>query len=136
MSEAYKFTTLSEVEMLETPTDTTTLLAVEGDTVKQIPASGFSTGGSSVGGGGFTVMGTLDVSTYAITTDKTHEEIVMAVANGCAPVLILPVGQQAMLLPLIVVDDQGVLHFAMSHPTYQLEVTCTAENVWGIVTGD
>lgn len=133
MSEVYKFAAMSEVETMEAPTGTTTLLAVEGGTVKQIPASGFAAGGSA---GSFVVRGTMNVSDYSVTADKTHGEIMAAVEAGHVPVFVLPMAGSTMFLPLLIIDEAAVMRFALILPTAQMEVNCTPENVWSFIMGD
>ena len=135
MSEVYKFKSMSQVDVLEEPADGTTLLAVENGAVKQIPVA--KLGG---GGGGYMVRTVLDVETMSISSaDKTYAEILAAVDEGCAPVLRvdMPMGEDLAfaLLPMAAMQP-GVLLFLSAQPGGAMQVMCSSENEWTLLTGD
>ena len=126
MSEVYRFKAMSQVEVLEAPTGGTTLLAVEDGAVKQVPAS--AVGGS----GSYMVRLTIDLTTGAMSADRTYEEIAAAVEDGCAPVLYISAGEGMFYLLPLVMMESGVLVFMMFMGETPMSVTCTQENVWAI----
>lgn len=128
MSEVYKFKAMSQVETLEEPTETTTVLAVEDGAVRQVPAAKLGGGGS----GGYMVRAAIDVSNYSVTADKTYAEIVAAVEAGCAPVLYLAAMDGEFYLIPLVVAVEGTLLFQVYLDGAPVVVSCTAENVWAM----
>lgn len=79
MSDTFEFKNLSAAEAMESPSDTTTVLALDGGQVKQIPAGKF-------GGGSFLVTLTIDESFTVTAADKTYAEMIAAIEGGAIPV--------------------------------------------------
>ena len=130
MSDIYKFKAMSEVELLEEPGEGTTILAVENGAVKQVPAQ--KLGG---GGGGYMVRAAIDLSNNSVSGDKTYEEILTAVQEGCAPVLHIANGDQFYLIPLAAGMGDALLFQAVSEGGL-MQVICTSGNVWELVVPD
>lgn len=132
MSEVYKFKAMSQVETLEEPTETTTVLAVEDGAVRQVPAAKLGGGGS----GGYMVRAAIDVSNYSVTADKTYAEIMAAVEAGCAPVLYLAaMDGEFYLLPLVTAMENTLL-FQVYTGNAVMAISCSAEDIWALMPMD
>lgn len=131
MSEVYNFKPLNEVESQAEPSDTTTLLAVDNGTVKQIPAS--AVGGS---GGSFIVETKFDGGMQITSADKTYAEILEASQHGCVPFIRCSADEStgddgAFFAPLVIASPtEGMLMFCAFVAEGLIAAVCAADDTW------
>lgn len=135
MSDTFEFKNLSEAEAMDSPSDTTTVLALDGGAVKQIPANKF-------GGGSFVVHLTPDESLAITAADKTYAEIMAAVNSGIVPVAVLDLtallGGDARVFAHIcaVIATDGILFSAKSMDmSGDMMIACTPSDEWSVISG-
>ena len=139
MSDTFEFKNLSDAEAMDSPSDTTTILALDGGAVKQIPADKF--GGGS--GGSFVVNLTPDESLAITAADKTYAEIMAAVNSGIVPVAVLDLtalfGDDARLFAHIcaVIATEGIVFSAKSvDMSGEMMIACTPSDEWMVISGE
>ena len=133
MSEVYKFKAMSQVETLEEPTETTTVLAVEDGAVRQVPAAKLGGGGGG-GAGNFLVTVSLDPETGNVSgADKTFAEIMVAINAGAFPVLRVDTtalnGSYAYFPLAQMMPEMGVV-FAAFFSAGFVAFICTPDDQW------
>lgn len=136
MSDTFEFKNLSAAEAMDSPSDATTVLALDGGAVKQIPADKF-------GGGSFVVHLTPDESMAITAADKTYAEIMAAINSGAMPVAVLDltalVGADTRIIGHICgnVPTEGVVFSAKSMDfSGEMMILCSPSDEWTVIQGE
>jgi hypothetical protein len=136
MSDTFEFKNLSAAEAMDSPGDATTVLALDGGAVKQIPADKF-------GGGSFVVHLTPDESLGITAADKTYAEIMAAISSGAIPVAVLDLtalfGDDARLFAHIcgAIGGDSIVFSAKSFDmSGEMLIACTPSDEWAVIQGE
>ena len=137
MSEVYNFKPLSEVEPLQEPTSATSILAVDGGKVKQIPAS--AVGGGGGGAGNFIVNVAVAADDFSVSGDKTFVEMEAAIESGALPVAAVDfsavgVGFVYSLVSMYV-PGEGIIFLPNTGEGY-VPVICSVDDIWQIMLAE
>lgn len=125
MSDTFEFKNLNAAEAMESPSDTTTILALDGGQVKQIPAGKF-------GGGSFLVTLTIDEPFTVTAADKTYAEMIAAIEGGAIPVAVIPLSAMGGVFygSLAVNAGEVGLMFIVFMGGAEIVATCSMTDEW------
>ena len=131
MSDNFEFKSLSEVEAMEKASDATTVLALDGGQVKQIPANQFGGGGNLIVTGDLTDAGIANAS-------KTFAEMNSSIQEGVFPLLVAAFdagdgfGVNLVAPVNLYIPNEGV-GFLINYEGVFLQAICAADDTWQII---